>query len=130
MNLCTLLVESKLTESDFQSQAADLVESYRDLHEVFECRLLQKMRDRYACYQLIRNVLAAHALNVSFCVFLDARRPDLVESWYSVMRCVRIATLRTRCQVLTWQELSDGLPSEVRQFLKDKYGVATDGIRP
>ena len=24
------------------------------------------------------------------------------------------------CQVLTWQELSDGLSSEVRQFLKDK----------
>ena len=31
MKLGSLLVESKLTESDFQSQAADLVESYRDL---------------------------------------------------------------------------------------------------
>jgi len=125
MKLSSLLVESKLTESDFQSQAADLVESYRDLHEVFECRLLPKVRGQYTSYQLIRNVLAAHALNVSFSVFLDARRPDLVESWYSVMRCVRIATLRTRCQVLMWQELSDGLPSEVRQFLNEKYGCST-----
>ena len=63
------------------------------------------MRGRYVSYQLIRNVLAAHALGLSFCVILDARRPDLMEAWYSVMRYVRIATLRTRCQVLTWQEL-------------------------
>ena len=68
-------MESKLTESDFQSQAEDLVESYRDLHEVFDCRILPKVRDRYVSYQLIRNVLAAHALGLSFCVILDAPRP-------------------------------------------------------
>ena len=90
------------------------------ISDVFNCRNLPRSKDLYFSYQLIRNVLAAHALDLSFCVVLDARRPDLVESWYSVMRCVRNATLRTRCQVLTWQELSDGLSSEVRQFLKDK----------
>ena len=125
MKLGSLLVEGKLTESDFQSQAKGLVELYRDLHQVFDCRILPKVRDRYVSYQLIRNVLAAHALGLSFCVILDARRPDLMEAWYSVMRYVRIATLRTRCQVLTWQELSEGLPTEVRQFLKDKSGCST-----
>jgi len=81
--------------------------------------------NKYASYQLIRNVLAAHALGLSFCVILDARRPDLIEAWYAIMRCVRDSELRTLCQVLTWQELSEVLPREVRQFLNEKYGIGT-----
>src|SRR5947209_11371597 len=33
------------------------------------------------------------------CVLLDARRPELIEAWYAVMKCVRIADLSTRCKV-------------------------------
>jgi len=36
MRLSSLLVEAKLTESDFQSRAAAIVETYRDLDEVFD----------------------------------------------------------------------------------------------
>jgi hypothetical protein len=85
--------------------------------------MLPKSGNKYASYQLIRNVLAAHALGLSFCVLLDARRPDLIEAWYAVMRCVRRAELRTRCQVLTWQELSETLPLTLQGFLRNKYGI-------
>jgi len=64
------------------------------------------------------------ALNLHFCVLLDARRPDLLEHWYRVMRCIRSTTLRTRCKVLTWQELVPSLPSALRKFLQVKYGIA------
>jgi hypothetical protein len=123
MKLGSLLVESKLTESDFQTKAAEVVEGYRDFREVFERRMLPKSGNKYASYQLIRNVLAAHALGLSFCVLLDARRPDLMEAWYAVMRSVRRAELRTRCQVLTWQELSDNLTPQLQRFLGNKYGI-------
>jgi len=68
MKLGSLLVESKLTESGFQTKAAEVVEGYRDFREVFDRGMLPKWRKKYASYQLIRNVLAAHALGLSFCV--------------------------------------------------------------
>ncbi|WP_109484398.1 PGN_0703 family putative restriction endonuclease [Occallatibacter savannae] len=171
-----LVVEAKLTESDFQCREATIVEGYRDLDEVFDRDLLPKTQIRtrrrraaiefaeqftqeweapvegaedvarafhaqlesdadaqqpwdpgYAGYQLIRNVLAAYATGYSFCVIHDARRPDLREAWFSVMRAVRTAEMRTRCKVLTWQELVPLLPAELRNFLDSKYGIAAPG---
>lgn len=123
MKLGDVLFEAKLTEGDFQIQDARLVHQYRDLREVFECRKLPRRGKDYVSYQLLRNVLAAHALNLSFCVLLDVRRQDLLEQWYRVMRCIRSTTLRTRCKVLTWQELAACLPSVLCKFLSVKYGI-------
>jgi hypothetical protein len=123
MKVDRLLVEAKLTESDFQSASVEALERYRDFHEVFRCRELTRVRGRYASYQLIRNVLAAHTLNLSFCVLLDSRRPDLIEAWYAVRRCIKTPDLRTSCKVLTWQELSAVLPTKISQFLALKYGA-------
>ena len=123
MKLRNMLVEAKLTEGDFQIQRAELVEQYRDLREVFEPRQLPRTKRKYVSYQLIRNVLAAHALDLDFCTLLDARRPDLLEDWYSIARCIRSATLRTRCKVLTWQELTPSLPAALQRFLSVKYGI-------
>lgn len=123
MKLGGLLVESKLTESDFQIAPAGLVENYRDLEQVFEPGELPRLGEKYASYQLIRNVLAADAGDVSFCVMLDARRPDLLEAWHDIMRCVRPASLRVRCKALTWQELARTLPRGLRKFLGEKYGI-------
>ena len=142
MRFGDLLVEAKLTESDFQTKDAATVLRYRDLEEVFEVRMLPRVigkpgqrsaarsARRFLCYQLIRNVLAAHANHCSFCVLLDARRPDLIESWYAVMRAVRPGDLRLRCKLLTWQELSAILPEEVQIFLDRKYGIAPPGVSP
>jgi hypothetical protein len=123
MKVGPLLVEAKLTESDFQTRAAERVNTYRDLNQVFCCPELPRVAERYGSYQLIRNVLAAHTRGLSFCVLLDSRRPDLLEAWYCVMKCVRIPDLRTQCKVLTWQELSQVLSSDVQEFLKLKYGI-------
>jgi hypothetical protein len=125
MKLGSVLFEAKLTESDFQIQKAAIVEGYRDLKEVFDRRKLPRIGREYVSYQLLRNVLAAYALNLSFCVLLDGRRPDLVEQWYAVMRCVRPMDLRTRCKILTWQELSAALPGRLQNFLELKYGIVS-----
>ncbi len=125
MKLGTVLFEAKLTEGDFQTQDAALVEQYCGLQEVFD-RELPKIRSRYISYQLIRNVLAAHALDLSFCLLLDARRPDLLERWYQIARCIRSSVLRTRCTVRTWQELSVYLPRSLQRFLDVKYGIHSE----
>ena len=121
-----LFFEAKLTEGDFQIQRAELVEHYRDLRDVFECRQLPRAKKKYISYQLIRNVLAAHALGLDFCTLLDARRPDLLEDWYGILRCIQSADLRARCKVLTWQELALCLPSALKNFLDVKYGIVPD----
>ena len=126
MKLGNVLFEAKLTEGDFQIQRAEVVEQYRDLREVFESRQLPRTKKKYVSYQLIRNVLAAHALGLDFCTLLDARRPDLIEDWYSILRCIRSAALRARCKVLTWQELALCLPDTLRKFLSMKYGIVPD----
>lgn len=123
MKLGNVLFEAKLTEGDFQIQYAELVEQYRDLREVFEYRQLPRAKRKYVSYQLIRNVLATHALGLDFCTLLDARRPDLIEEWFLIVRCIRFAALRARCKVLTWQELALGLPPALKNFLAAKYGI-------
>ena len=166
-----LLVEAKLTEGDFQTRAARVVEGYRDFDCVFERERLPRVEIRtgrrrtaaefaeaftqewdepvvddgaarefqaglvaeareaepaeagYRGYQLIRNVLAAYATGTSFCVVHDERRPDLREEWYAVMGAVKLAEMRVRCKVLTWQELAGMVPEGLRFFLGGKDGV-------
>jgi hypothetical protein len=124
MRLGDLLIEAKLTESDFQKAPKTVVRAYRDFGEVFDQEELPQTERDFLSYQLIRNVLAAHASGCAFCVLTDARRPELIEDWYAVMRCVRSVNLRLRCEVLTWQELARALPRGLRVFLSEKYGIA------
>ena len=130
MKLGNMLFEAKLTESDFQSCDPAVLRCYRDFEEVFESSDLPEEGGKLASYQLIRNVLAAHASDCGFCVLLDARRPDLMESWYAILRCVRPFELRVRCKVLTWQELSRILPEQLGEFLDLKYGIVPPGKVP
>ena len=123
MKLSSALFEAKLTEADFQRQRAGIVEGYRDLEEVFEVGDLPRRGQMYVSYQLLRNLLAAYTLDLSFCVLLDARRPDLSEDWYGILRCIRITELRNVCRVLTWQELARCLPPALQEFLKLKFGI-------
>jgi hypothetical protein len=168
----SLLVEAKLTETDFQTRKAGIVEAYRDFETVFEKDLLPRaeipvgrrreavefpedytqeyeppvldpdfansiertvpppVEPGYASYQLIRNVLAAHAQSSSFCVIHDQRRPDLREAWFKVMAAVKHANMRVRLKVLTWQELAGSLPDRLQQFLDLKYGIVSPGQTP
>jgi len=176
LRLGSLLTEAKLTEGDFQTRTAAIVEGYRDFEAVFDRELLPRVEipvarwkaatespedysqefeslvdqenanslpapaverlraapglPGYASYQLIRNVLAAHAEGCGFCVLHDARRPDLREAWFQVMAAVRSAELRVRLAVLTWQELAALLPEPLQAFLDLKYGIVAPGRVP
>ena len=123
MRAGSLLLEAKLTETDFQSAEKRQVLRYRDFLQVFDHQGLPQTSSHYRGYQLIRNVLAAHDRGCSFCVVLDARRPDLLEAWYEVMRCIKPVELRTACKVLTRQELGTALPRSLQSFLSEKYGI-------
>ena len=148
MQLGSLLVEAKLTESNFQTARPALVERFRDLESVFDVERLPRTRTtlidkqwdeeraafvpvergsggHFASYQLIRGSLAAHAGGAGFCVLTDGRRTDLIEAWHRVLQAVRTADLRCRLQVLTWQELAAVLPPELQRFLDTKYGILT-----
>lgn len=127
MKVGNLLFEAKLTEGDFQVERPELVERYRDFREIFEIRQLPRTTKKYVSYQLIRNVLAAHALDSNFCTLLDDRRPDLIEDWYAILRCIRSAVLRSRCKILNWQELAACLPARLQRFLGAKYGIVPLG---
>jgi hypothetical protein len=118
-----LLVEAKLTESDFQRAPKSRLDGYSDFRDVFARRELPQTRTHYAGYQLIRNILAAYQLDARFCLMHDARRPDLREQYYAVLRAVRQPQLAARCSVLTWQELAGVLPPKLQAFLEDKYGI-------
>lgn len=125
MKIGGLLVEAKLTENDFQWAHPRMIDRYRDLEDIFCRDELPVLNDRHACYQLIRGTLAAHAMSSSFCVLCDARRPDLMESWYVVIKAVRFAELRCRLKILTWQELAAVLPVDLKIFLESKYGITS-----
>ncbi|MGC2257457.1 MAG: hypothetical protein WA474_18890 [Candidatus Sulfotelmatobacter sp.] len=118
-----LLIEAKLTENDFQTARKEVLSDYRDFRDVFDSRRLPQSASHYFCYQLLRNVLAAHALQCSFCVLIDERRPDLKEPWYSVMMCVNPIELRTRLRIATWQEVAQVAPRKLQSFLAAKYGI-------
>jgi hypothetical protein len=123
MKIGDLLVEAKLTESDFQWATPKLLSRYRDLESVFDLLALPTRNGKYGGYQLIRGALAAYASGGSFCVLCDARRPDLMEVWFQVLRAVRDSELRSRLKFLTWQELASALPTDLKAFLALKYGI-------
>ena len=124
LHLGNLFVEAKLTETGFQNARLRLIERYRDLDTVFDVTRLPWTSDGMVQgYQLIRNVLAAFAGDASFCVFSDARRRDLIETWYSVLSAVHYPSFAWRLKLLTWQELSAVLPDDLQQFLDAKYGI-------
>jgi hypothetical protein len=152
LQLNTLFVEAKLTETGFQNARPRLITRYRDLEEVFDTERLLRPSDHFghtvttgmedyadwmnetapspsrfaptiSGYQLIRNVLAAYASRASFCVLCDARRRDLIETWYKVLSAVHRPTFAVRLKLLTWQELAAVLPKDLQQFLESKYGI-------
>jgi hypothetical protein len=124
LRLDDLLLEAKLTETGFQTARPGLVMRYRDLELCFEPDELPRTPTAdFDSYQLLRGVLAAHALDCRFAVVLDRRRTDLVERWFAVLRAVHSSDLRSRLQLLSWQELASASPTAVRHFLACKYGI-------
>ena len=128
LHLGPLLIEAKLTESDFQRAPLAQVQRYPAFAEIFDLESLpiedpDIPRPMLHSYQLIRGVLAAHHEGRSFVVLCDRRRADLIERWCLILRAIRPYELRSRCALLTWQELASTLPTTLQQFLETKYGI-------
>jgi hypothetical protein len=123
LRLGSLFIEAKLTEGNFQTARHELVHRYRDLEAVFAVDRLPKNNGRFRSCQLIRGALAAQAHSVSFAVFCDQRRQDLIEDCFQVLSAVTSAELRCRLSVVTWQEIAATMPAKVRAFLHEKYGI-------
>jgi hypothetical protein len=82
MKLGNIYLEAKLSESDFTTASPERVERYDGLSDVFETVDLRESDGRYACYQLIRNMLAvAWNDDLTFVLLIDGRRPDLRHDW-------------------------------------------------
>jgi hypothetical protein len=129
LRIGNLFIEAKLTETEFQRAPRQRVERYRDFASVFDSDLLPQTRDSYLHYQLIRGVLSAFAeQGIRYCVICDARRPDLIDAWFTVAQAVRIATLTARLQLVTWQEIAQTLPRPMRVWLATKYGIESPGL--
>ena len=123
MRVGNIVCEAKLTESDFTSKHATVVEAYRDLHNVFHTSLLPRVEGEYQSYQLIRNVLAAAAHAYHFVLICDGRRPDLLHQWWTVHAAIRHPGLRARAHFLLWQEVAEACPAPLREYLRKKYGL-------
>jgi hypothetical protein len=72
-------------------------------------------------------VLAARAQQARFVLLCDARRVDLREMWFRVLRAVRSYDLRSDMALVTWQELAGTAPPKLREFLMVKYGIEPNG---
>jgi hypothetical protein len=119
-----LLIEAKLTESDFQVAPWKLAEQYRDFEETFDPALLPRAADKLHSYQLVRGILAAFASEGGrYCLICDERRRDLVELWCEILGSIRRHDQRWRCVLVTWQELSRTLPKSFQIWLQRKYGI-------
>ena len=126
MRVGDLLVEAKLTESDFQFGPSRLVERYVDFETVFDRGLLEVTRRGVRSYQLIRGVMAACAIEGRFCVLCDGRRSDLIADWFRIMGAVRSLEVQARLRLLTWQEIASVVPARLQRFLELKYGIRRD----
>lgn len=123
-----LIVEAKLTESGFQTASMDRLLRYNDAAEVFDVDALPRNLRGVTGYQLMRGVLAAYAGNCRFALLCDGRRADMEEAWFRVLSAMRSFDLRSRMQMVSWQEVAATLPSTVRSFLFEKYGIESGGI--
>lgn len=123
MRLGDVFFEAKLTEAGFRPAASRLLFRYRDFDEVFDRTELRIAEDMVHEYQLLRGILAAYFLMGSFVLLCDGRRVDLQESWFRALRAVRSYSFRSQLKLLTWQELAAFVPSRVRIFLEEKYGI-------
>jgi hypothetical protein len=126
MRVGDLLVEAKLTESDFQCGPMRLLERHEEFAAVFDREKLEVTGRGVRSYQLIRGVLAAEAADARFCVLCDGRRPDLMEEWLRVIGAVRSFALQGRLTLVTWQEIAACVPGRLREFLKGKYGIGLE----
>ncbi len=124
MELGDLWIEAKLTEGGFGRAGRERMLRYTGMDKMFDLDELPKGAAHFAGYQVVRGLLAAVQHQRRYLVLLDARRADLEEICFRVLRSARDAEARSRFRLVTWQELAAALPPALQRFLVEKYGIA------
>jgi len=127
MRIGEMIFEAKLTETGFQTASMERLLRYEGITEVFDVEELPRTGRGVLGYQLIRGVLAARATGGRFVLMCDGRRADMREMWFRVLRAVGSFDLRSRMALVSWQEIAATMPTVVREFLEEKYGIVAGG---
>lgn len=120
-----ILIECKLTEDEFTKKDKKEVLKYVMFEKIFHKDKLIQDDNRYSNYQLIRNILAAEQHDSRFILICDIRRPDLAKSFYQTIRCIKddYIDLRTKCEIIYWQDIAQVVGKELKYFLNEKYRI-------
>jgi len=121
INHTDVIIEAKLTESDFTSKEVKCVEGYEDFHYVFDKNFLKIKDDKYENYQLIRNILTAKKNNSDFILIVDQTRIDLIRQFYATVNAVKDFNFAGRLKFITWQELIKSTGISLKGYIENKY---------
>jgi hypothetical protein len=116
------IFEAKLTEQNFQPKDEENVVKYTDLTNVFHTDLLPYKKDKYATYQLIRNILTlTYYEKLNFVLLVDSSRIDIIRDLYDTVNAIKCPYLRKRIRFISWQELIDVCGDELKNYITKKY---------
>lgn len=120
MKIGNSIFEAKLTESNFTKKSQNIVLNYPNVEQVIDLTALYKGED-ILYYQLIRNLLTAYKYNGNFNLIVDESRGDLIGAFKKVKEAIRTKELKNRFNFLTWQEITDTLENDLKQYITKKY---------
>jgi len=115
------IFESKLTEESFSEKERSHVVKYPHFNDIFSEELLLAADGQINHYQLIRNIITAYKYDFSFTILLDESRIDLIYEIFTVIKSVKIETVRNRINFVTWQEIIKCCGTELSGYIKEKY---------
>jgi len=121
INNTDIIIEAKLTESDFTSKEIDYVERYEKIFTVFDKNQLKITNGKYENYQLIRNILAAKKYNSQFILLIDETRIDLIRHFYETINAVKDINLVNNLRFITWQEITELTGISLKEYIENKY---------
>ncbi len=119
----SIICESKLTEDTFTNKNRQDIEKYDHFNDLFYKSFLKGTQTEFENYQLIRNILSLLTGYIRFILFCDERRSDLIVRLYETIGCIKDITLRSKCSVITWQQIASVVGTDLKSFLAVKYGI-------
>jgi hypothetical protein len=120
MKIGDCIFEAKLTESNFTKKSKNIVLKYPNVEQVLDLTTLYKGED-VLYYQLIRNLLTADKNKYDFKLIVDESRSDLIRAFKKVKEVIKTEELKARFNYLTWQEITDTLENDLKQYIIKKY---------
>jgi hypothetical protein len=118
-----IIIEAKLTETDFTQKSVSVVKNYTDVEKIFYFNHLPNNGENIFHYQIIRNIIASVQLNKRHILICDDRRGDMIRGYYDVVKCIKDISIRKNCSIIFWQDIFGSVGRELKQFLSDKYGI-------